>query len=155
VNGGSASASEIVAGALQDNNRAIILGTKTFGKGSVQTLFPIKKNKLFFSSDDKLGAVKLTTAEYFTPSGKSIQARGIRPDIRIEQEIGNDMDLDSFLVGETQLNKYIENKESQSKLKSGSSAYIPKDKNKDVQLIQAIDILSGLNREITKRRNLK
>ena len=102
-----------------------------------------------------MGAVKLTTAEYFTPSGKSIQARGIRPDIRIEQEIGNDMDLDSFLVGETQLNKYIENKESQSKLKSGSSAYIPKDKNKDVQLIQAIDILSGLNREITKRRNLK
>ena len=155
VNGGSASASEIVAGALQDNNRAIIVGTKTFGKGSVQTLFPIKKNKLFFPSDDKLGAVKLTTAEYFTPSGKSIQAKGIQPDIRIEQEIDNDIDLDSFLVGETQLNKYIENKESQSKLKSGSSAYIPKDKNKDVQLTQAIDILSGLNREITKRRKLK
>ena len=84
MNGGSASASEIVAGALQDNKRAIILGTKTFGKGSVQTLFPIEKNNLF-SPNDLYGAVKLTTAEYFTPSGKSIQAKGIEPDIIITQ----------------------------------------------------------------------
>ena len=89
VNGGSASASEIVAGALQDNKRAIILGTKTFGKGSVQTLFPLEKSNLF-SPNDLYGAVKLTTAEYFTPSGRSIQARGIEPDIIINQTLENE-----------------------------------------------------------------
>ena len=81
VNGGSASASEIVAGALQDHNRAIIVGTRTFGKGSVQTLYPInKKNNLYFPNSKNLGALKLTTAEYFTPRGeRSIQAEGIEP----------------------------------------------------------------------------
>ena len=74
INEGSASASEIVAGALQDNNRAVILGTRSFGKGSVQTVVPINESS----------AVKLTTALYFTPSGKSIQAAGIIPDIVIE-----------------------------------------------------------------------
>ena len=69
VNGGSASASEIVAGALQDHNRAIIIGTRTFGKGSVQTLYPINKNNLYFPNSKNLGALKLTTAEYYTPSG--------------------------------------------------------------------------------------
>ena len=75
VNGGSASASEIVAGALQDHRRAIILGTRTFGKGSVQTIIPLSGH----------GAIRLTTARYYTPSGRSIQARGIDPDIVIEQ----------------------------------------------------------------------
>ena len=107
VNGGSASASEIVAGALQDNKRAIILGTKTFGKGSVQTLFPLEKSNLF-SPNDLYGAVKLTTAEYFTPSGRSIQARGIEPDIIINQTLENES-YDSVTVGETKLNKYIKN----------------------------------------------
>jgi len=75
INGGSASASEIVAGALQDHRRAVILGTRSFGKGSVQTIIPLTGH----------GAIRLTTAEYFTPSGRSIQAKGIKPDIEIQQ----------------------------------------------------------------------
>jgi carboxyl-terminal processing protease len=74
VNGGSASASEIVAGALQDHKRAVIMGTRSFGKGSVQTILPIGNGT----------AIKLTTARYFTPSGRSIQAKGIEPDIVVE-----------------------------------------------------------------------
>ena len=74
VNGGSASASEIVAGALQDQKRAVIMGTQTFGKGSVQTILPLGNNT----------AIKLTTARYYTPSGRSIQAKGIVPDITVE-----------------------------------------------------------------------
>ena len=154
VNGGSASASEIVAGALQDNNRAIILGTQTFGKGSVQTLFPLTKNKLFFSQKEKYGAVKLTTAEYYTPSGKSIQAKGITPDFILDQNKENDSNSGISQVGETQLSQYIKNKED-VKDKSGSSAYIPKDENKDTQLVEAIKILTDLNKRIiiTKRIN--
>ncbi|MCH7551083.1 MAG: S41 family peptidase, partial [Proteobacteria bacterium] len=75
INGGSASASEIVAGALQDHRRAVILGTKSFGKGSVQTIIPLPGH----------GAMRLTTARYYTPSGRSIQAKGIEPDIKVEQ----------------------------------------------------------------------
>jgi len=144
VNGGSASASEIVAGALQDNNRAIILGTKTFGKGSVQTLFPLEKNNLF-SPNDLYGAVKLTTAEYFTPSGKSIQARGIQPDIIINQSIENES-YESITVGETKLNKYIKNDDEN--MESGSSAFIPAEEINDIQLNEAIKILSNLNEKI-------
>ena len=144
VNGGSASASEIVAGALQDNKRAIILGTKTFGKGSVQTLFPIEKNNLF-SPNDLYGAVKLTTAEYFTPSGKSIQAKGIEPDIIITQNFEGEKN-DSLTVGETKLNKYIKNENENNE--SGSSAYIPNEEINDIQLNEAIKILSNLNEKI-------
>ena len=144
VNGGSASASEIVAGALQDNNRAIILGTKTFGKGSVQTLFPLEKSNLF-SPNDLFGAVKLTTAEYFTPSGKSIQARGIQPDIIISQSIENESN-ESITVGETKLNKYIKNDDEN--MESGSSAFIPAEEINDIQLNEAIKILSNLNEKI-------
>ena len=144
VNGGSASASEIVAGALQDNKRAIILGTKTFGKGSVQTLFPLEKSNLF-SPNDLYGAVKLTTAEYFTPSGRSIQARGIEPDIIINQTLENE-GYDSVTVGETKLNKYIKNENEN--IESGSSAYIPPEEIDDIQLNEAIKILSNLNMKI-------
>ncbi len=144
VNGGSASASEIVAGALQDNKRAIILGTKTFGKGSVQTLFPLEKSNLF-SPNDLYGAVKLTTAEYFTPSGRSIQARGIEPDIIINQTLENE-GYDSVTVGETKLNKYIKNENEN--IESGSSAYIPPEETDDIQLNEAIKILSNLNKKI-------
>ena len=77
INGGSASASEIVAGALQDHKRAIIIGTKTFGKGSVQTIIPFK--------NPVESGIRLTTARYYTPSGISIQAKGIEPDIIIKQ----------------------------------------------------------------------
>ena len=144
VNGGSAAASEIVAGALQDNKRAIILGTKTFGKGSVQTLFPLEKSNLF-SPNDLYGAVKLTTAEYFTPSGRSIQARGIEPDIIINQTLENES-YDSVTVGETKLNKYIKNENEN--IESGSSAYIPPEETDDIQLNEAIKILSNLNMKI-------
>src|SRR6185437_8322753 len=75
INGGSASASEIVAGALQDTHRAMILGTRSFGKGSVQTVLPVKESG---------GAIRLTTALYYTPSGRSIQGKGIEPDVTVE-----------------------------------------------------------------------
>src|SRR5210317_463616 len=75
INGGSASASEIVAGALQDHSRAVVMGTQSFGKGSVQTVLPISESR----------AVKLTTALYFPPNGRSIQAEGIRPDVEVRR----------------------------------------------------------------------
>ena len=99
INGGSASASEIVAGALQDHHRAIMLGTKSFGKGSVQTIIPLPGH----------GAIRLTTARYYTPSGRSIQALGIEPDIEVEQakiepstssRIASEADLRGALDGE-------------------------------------------------------
>ncbi len=102
VNGGSASASEIVAGALQDQGRAIILGEKTFGKGSVQTILPM-------SNGD---AVKLTTARYYTPAGRSIQALGIEPDIKTRNlSLKRDTDEDFSRVTESQLNRHLKNAE--------------------------------------------
>ena len=103
-NGGSASASEIVAGALQDHKRALVTGTQTFGKGSVQTILPI---------DDKT-AVKLTTARYFTPGGRSIQAKGITPDIEIEEATINGHDDSSLRVREADLDRHLENPSDKS-----------------------------------------
>jgi carboxyl-terminal processing protease len=97
VNGGSASASEIVAGALQDHKRAIVMGTQTFGKGSVQTILPLGNGT----------AIKLTTARYFTPSGRSIQAKGIVPDIVVEDP-ANPSD-ESFNIREVDLDKHLSN----------------------------------------------
>ena len=104
VNSGSASASEIVAGALQDHKRALVTGTQTFGKGSVQTILPI---------DDKT-AVKLTTARYFTPGGRSIQAKGITPDIEIEEATINGHDDSSLRVREADLDRHLENPSDKS-----------------------------------------
>ena len=143
VNGGSASASEIVAGALQDHNRAIIIGTRTFGKGSVQTLYPINKNNLYFPNSKNLGALKLTTAEYYTPSGRSIQAEGIMPDFVIEQETTFDNNPDLYKVGETQLSQFI-SKSDKDTNQSGSSTYIPSDSKDDTQLNLAIEIMEKL-----------
>jgi len=98
VNGGSASASEIVAGALQDHKRAVIMGTQTFGKGSVQTILPLGNNT----------AIKLTTARYYTPGGRSIQAKGIEPDILVEDPAaGNDAGV--FHLREVDLDKHLIN----------------------------------------------
>src|SRR5262249_14743821 len=104
VNGGTASASEIVAGALQDHKRAVILGTTTFGKGSVQTILPLDDNS----------ALRLTTARYYTPSGRSIQATGIVPDIVMENvllaRVGEGQNKRSAGLRESNLPRHFENK---------------------------------------------
>lgn len=142
VNTGSASASEIVAGALQDHRRAIILGTKTFGKGSVQTIIPLAGH----------GAMRLTTSRYYTPSGKSIQAVGIEPDIVVEQskieslENGKsrrEADLRGALENGDATEDAIENdgdKEKQNKKKPAAKDKKPA----DYQLLRAVDLLKGI-----------
>ncbi|MDR0423179.1 MAG: S41 family peptidase [Rickettsiales bacterium] len=134
INEGSASASEIVAGALQDNKRAIIIGTKSFGKGSVQSLIPLNNG----------GAIKLTIAKYYTPNGVSIQARGIIPDIEVKlarlETIEN-----NFSFNESSLDKHLKNddlveKEVKKQLKTDESMY-----NRDYQLARAIDLLLGIS----------
>ena len=134
INAGSASASEIVAGALQDHKRAVIMGTQSFGKGSVQTVLPLNGEH----------ALKLTTARYFTPNGRSIQAKGITPDIEIEQgqftaasEAGyyKEADLEGHLSSENETNK--NSRQQQTNDKSGLQ--------KDFQLKQALTVLKGMN----------
>lgn len=138
VNGGSASASEIVAGALQDHNRAIILGTKTFGKGSVQTILPMSRGT----------ALKLTTARYFTPKGRSIQATGIVPDIISEQATLTRTEGIKRL-SEADLSGHLSNGNDPSK--EGGSKDGKKDANKnnaadeDFQLGEALNLLKGIN----------
>jgi carboxyl-terminal processing protease len=131
INGGSASASEIVAGALQDHKRATILGTRSFGKGSVQTILPLGSGA---------GALRLTTARYYTPSGRSIQAKGIEPDIQILQDVPDELKGRDETKGEAALKGHLKNGEDE---KSGSQAYVPPDPLKDKQLIAAMDILRG------------
>ena len=130
INGGSASASEIVAGALQDHKRAIILGTKSFGKGSVQTIMPLGRH----------GAMRLTTARYYTPSGRSIQAVGIDPDIAVEQarveRVGNgerrrESDLRGALRNEGEGN--------------GGARPAQTEERQDFQLQRALDLLQGVS----------
>jgi carboxyl-terminal processing protease len=134
VNGGSASASEIVAGALQDHKRATIIGTRSFGKGSVQTIIPL----------GSAGALRLTTARYYTPSGRSIQAKGIDADIVIEQELPPELqDKNVSTEGEAGLKGHLTN-ETGGEEGGGSSAYIPEDRSKDLQLKAAIDFLHGV-----------
>ncbi|MEM1272440.1 MAG: S41 family peptidase [Pseudomonadota bacterium] len=143
INGGSASASEIVAGALQDHRRAVVVGTNTFGKGSVQSIMPVQGD----------AAIRLTTSLYYTPSGRSIQALGVAPDILVEQrdpiELAEDEDRPART--EASLRGSIENaqlteeqievlEEEQARAEALSDL-----RNEDYQLAYAIDILTGLN----------
>jgi len=147
VNGGSASASEIVAGALQDHKRAVIMGTQSFGKGSVQTILPLGNNT----------AIKLTTARYYTPSGRSIQAKGIAPDIVVEDPATAGMDS-AFRLREADLDKHLSNDkqpEEKSEAVKPSSKVAPKENDgkkaevvefgakNDYQLNRALDLLKG------------
>ncbi len=132
INGGSASASEIVAGALQDHKRAIIMGTQSFGKGSVQTILPITSKT----------AVKLTTALYYTPEGRSIQAKGITPDIIVKNLELNPIDERKTLK-ESDLQGHIKNNDKNSKQNELANEN-SKLKN-DYQLSEAINLLKGLN----------
>jgi carboxyl-terminal processing protease len=128
VNGGSASASEIVAGALQDHKRAIIVGTKTFGKGSVQTVMPLTNDT----------AVKMTTARYFTPSGRSIQAEGIVPDITIEAvKISNGDDSTFKLLREQDLTKHLDNPNAKTEEPVGEDATLEDSAVEDIALEDA------------------
>jgi len=135
INGGSASASEIVSGALQDLKRATLIGTRTFGKGSVQTILPLGEN----------GALKLTTARYYTPSGRSIQAEGIDPDIRVLENIPDDLKGKVSSLGEASLLGHLKNGGVEEK--KGSDAYVPPDHDKDTQISAAVQFLHGAKAE--------
>ncbi len=132
INGGSASASEIVAGALQDHGRAIILGTKSFGKGSVQTIIPLGGR----------GAVRMTTALYYTPSGKSIQAKGIIPDVEVEQAVLQKVNGPKRR-SEADLRGHIEVKEGEKK-PGDPSAPDAEGERKDYQLSYALDLMRSM-----------
>jgi carboxyl-terminal processing protease len=131
INGGSASASEIVAGALQDHKRATVLGTRSFGKGSVQTIIPLGAGN---------GALRLTTARYYTPSGKSIQAKGISPDIEVLQDVPDELKARTDTKGESALRGHLK---ADGEEQTGSQSYVPPDPKDDKALKMAIDLLRG------------
>jgi carboxyl-terminal processing protease len=135
INSGSASASEIVAGALQDHKRAVIMGTRSFGKGSVQTIIPI--------TDDR--AIKLTTALYYTPNGRSIQARGIEPDVRLERS--SNMVEHKLVTVESDLKGHISNRDGRDINSEGREreAVVNDDILKDNQVLDALNLLKGLH----------
>ncbi len=140
INDGSASASEIVAGALQDHKRAIVMGQKSFGKGSVQSVIPFSK----------YGAIRLTTARYYTPSGRSIQAKGIEPDIEVKPAKIEEYDLDGFTISEAELKNALKNDNNDKTDNDKQSAKDTEnsqddDMKNDYQLLRAVDTIKALN----------
>ncbi len=142
INGGSASASEIVAGALQDHKRAIIVGTKSFGKGSVQTIIPFKKS----GNNKSTTGIRLTTARYYTPSGESIQGKGIMPDIIIEQGTFESKEFKRY--SEADLKDSLDNEDNENKNEENSDTdEETEEKNRldtDYQLARAVDLIQGI-----------
>jgi carboxyl-terminal processing protease len=132
INGGSASASEIVAGALHDHKRATLIGTRSFGKGSVQTIIPLGAGN---------GALALTTARYFTPSGHSIQAQGITPDIEVLQDVPPELKGRADIKGEASMRGHLSAEGAEH---TGSQAYVPPDEKDDKALPAAYNMLRGI-----------
>jgi carboxyl-terminal processing protease len=132
INGGSASASEIVAGALRDHKRATLIGTRTFGKGSVQTIIPLGSGN---------GALALTTARYFTPSGRSIQAQGIAPDLEVLQEVPDELKSRSEPKGEASMRGHLA---ADGAEQAGSQAWVPPNDKDDKALNAAFNLLRGV-----------
>jgi carboxyl-terminal processing protease len=131
INGGSASASEIVAGALQDHKRATLVGTRSFGKGSVQTIIPLGSGN---------GALRLTTARYFTPAGRSIQAKGISPDIEVLQDVPEEVKARTEMKGESSLRGHLK---AEGEEQGGSQSYVPPEAKDDKALNMALGLLRG------------
>jgi carboxyl-terminal processing protease len=143
INGGSASASEIVAGALQDQKRATIVGTRSFGKGSVQTIIPLGSAS---------GALLLTTARYFTPSGRSIQAKGISPDIVVQQDVPAELKAPADIESEASLPGHLS---AEGQEQTGSQSYVPPDPKNDKALRLALALIRGteVNPAFPPKRN--
>jgi carboxyl-terminal processing protease len=131
INGGSASAAEIVAGALHDHKRAVLIGSRSFGKGSVQTIMPLGAGR---------GALVLTTARYFTPSGRSIQAQGIMPDIEVLQDVPEELKGRSESRGEASIRGHLS---ADGEEKAGSQSYVPPAAKDDKALRAALSLLRG------------